>query len=40
MPGNEMVVCGMALGYADEAKIENTLVTEREPVSGFTQFLE
>jgi len=30
----------MALGYADMEKIENTLVTEREPVPGFTQFLE
>jgi len=26
----EMVVCGMALGYADPSKIENTLVTERD----------
>ena len=40
IPDNEIVVCGMALGYADMEKIENTLVTEREPVSGFTQFLE
>ncbi|MEP6607668.1 MAG: nitroreductase [Burkholderiaceae bacterium] len=37
---SEMVVCGMSLGYADMAKIENSLVTEREPVSGFTRFLE
>ncbi|HVK94649.1 MAG TPA: nitroreductase [Noviherbaspirillum sp.] len=37
---SEMVVCGMALGYADMGKIENTLVTEREPVSIFTRFLE
>jgi nitroreductase len=37
---NEMVVCGMSLGYADMSKIENKLVTEREPVSGFTRFLE
>jgi nitroreductase len=34
----EMVVCGMALGYADPAAVENTLVTEREPVGGFTTF--
>jgi nitroreductase len=26
----EMVVCGMSLGYADPGKIENSLVTERE----------
>jgi hypothetical protein len=30
----------MALGYADMSKIENSLVTEREPVSGFVQFLD
>ena len=35
---NEMVVCGMALGYAAPDKIENTLVTEREPVKGFVRF--
>ena len=40
IPGNEMVVCGMALGFADRSKIENSLITEREPVSGFTRFLE
>ena len=34
----EMVVCGMSLGHADPAAIENTLVTEREPVAGFTRF--
>jgi len=37
---SEMVVCGMSLGYADMSKIENTLVTEREPVAGFARFLE
>jgi nitroreductase len=40
LPRTEMVVCGMSLGYADEAAPENKLVTEREPVSGFTRFLE
>ncbi|HEV2608842.1 MAG TPA: nitroreductase [Noviherbaspirillum sp.] len=40
LPENEMLVCGMALGYADPDKIENTLVTEREPVSGFVKFVE
>jgi len=37
---DEMVVCGMSLGHADPAAIENTLVTEREPVEGFTRFHE
>ena len=37
---NEMVVCGMALGHADPDKIENTLVTEREPLASFVRFLD
>jgi nitroreductase len=40
LPPEEMVVCGMALGHADPKAIENTLVTEREPVAGFARFLE
>ncbi|WP_020655047.1 nitroreductase [Massilia niastensis] len=40
LPANEMVVCGMALGWADPDRVENTLVTEREPITGFTTFLE
>ena len=39
-PSDEQVVCGMALGYADPDAIENTLVTEREPVAGFARFLD
>ncbi len=37
---NQQLVCGMSLGYADPAAIENTLVTERDPVAAFTRFLE
>ena len=36
---DEMLVCGMSLGVADPSAVENTLVTEREPVAGFTRFL-
>lgn len=36
---DQTVVCGMALGWADPAAVENTLVTEREPVAGFARFL-
>ena len=36
----EQLVCGMSLGHADPAAVENTLVTEREPVERFTRFLE
>lgn len=39
LPAGEMVVCGMSLGHADPAAIENSLVTEREPVQGFARFL-
>ena len=35
---DEMVVCGMSLGFADPAAIENTLVTERDPVEAFARF--
>ena len=38
LPDSEMVVCGMSLGHADPAAVENTLVTEREPVAGFARF--
>ena len=36
----QMVVCGMALGPADPAAVENSLLTEREPVSQFARFLD
>jgi nitroreductase len=35
---SEMVVCGMALGYADPAEPTNALVSEREPVDAFATF--
>jgi nitroreductase len=38
-PTNEQLVCGMSLGLADPKAIENSLVTEREPVSSFATFL-
>jgi nitroreductase len=38
IPADQMLVCGMSLGYADPSSIENSLVTEREPVSTFTTF--
>lgn len=36
----QTVVCGMSLGWADPSAVENTLVTDREPVSGFVRFLD
>jgi nitroreductase len=40
LPDNETVVCGMALGWADPDRIENSLVSEREPLSSFVRFVE
>ena len=40
LPAEEMVVCGMSLGHADPDAIENTLVTQREPVSEFARFVD
>ena len=37
---NEMLVCGMALGYADERELVNTFRTPRESVASFTTWLE
>ena len=37
---NEMLVCGMSLGYADESDIVNTFRTPRESVASFTTWLE
>ena len=39
-PESQQLVCGMSLGFRDPDAIENTLVTEREPVAGFARFLD
>jgi nitroreductase len=39
-PDKEMVVVSMALGHADPDALDNTLLTEREPVEGFARFME
>lgn len=39
LPANEMVVCGMALGYADMSKVENSLITERMALDEFVKFI-
>ena len=38
IPENEIIICGMAIGHADPAAIENRLVTERAPASEFATF--
>ena len=40
IPAREMVVCGMALGYADPDAPENALETERVDLDGFVTFVE
>ena len=36
----EMVVCGMALGFADMSKVENSLQTERAVLEDFAYFYD
>ena len=36
---DEMLVCGMALGFADESDVVNTFHTPRVPVAEFTHWL-
>ena len=38
IPSNEMLVCGMSLGWADPDALINTLYTDRESVPGFAKF--
>ena len=38
LAADEMVVCGISLGHADPVAVENTLITERVPPSGFARF--
>jgi len=40
IPDDQQLVCGMSLGWRDPDAIENTLVTEREPVARFARFLD
>lgn len=40
IPAHEMVVCGVALGFADMSAPENQFSPEREPVDGFARFVE
>ncbi len=40
IPESEVVVCGIAIGHADLDAPQNGLVSEREPVEGFTTWLD
>ena len=37
---DEELVCGMALGYADDCEIVNTFITPRVKAEDFTRFVE
>jgi len=39
LDASKQLVCGMALGYADESAVENKLVTERVPAKEFACFV-
>jgi nitroreductase len=36
IPDDQVVICGLAVGYADPDVIPNSLVTERAPIQDFT----
>jgi len=38
LPAHETVLCGMSLGYENEQAIENSLRTERAPLSDWVRF--
>jgi nitroreductase len=38
IPENELVICGLSLGYADDGAIANKLRSEREPLEIFCTF--
>jgi len=40
IPNDEQLVCVISLGYEDTTKVENTLISERAPLSEFVQFVE
>ncbi|UDQ87891.1 nitroreductase [Xanthobacter autotrophicus] len=40
IPDTQMIVCSMALGFADPEAPENTFTTVREPVERFARFVD
>ncbi len=40
IPADEIVICGLAVGYADSAEVPNNLVTDRAPIPDFTVFID
>ena len=40
IPDEEIVVCGIAVGYEDSTKPENAFRTERAPLEEWVRFVE
>ena len=40
IPDDQIVICGLALGYADEAEVPNNLITDRAPLAEFVTWVE
>jgi len=40
LPAEDLVLCGMALGFADNTAIANQVVADREPLENFAVFRE
>jgi len=40
IPGDQVVICGMSMGYEDEAAPENKLRTERMALDDYVRFLD
>lgn len=40
IPSEQMVICGMALGYADMSAPENHYRTDREPFAAYARFID
>ncbi len=38
IPDDQIVICGLALGYADPDAVPNNLITERAPIADFTKW--
>ena len=39
-PAEQMLFCGVAIGYTDEQAAVNSLISDREPLSNFSTFID
>lgn len=40
IPDDQIVICGLAVGYADPDAVPNSLITERAPIGDFTTWID